>query len=89
MGEPIPERIKNAPKLESSLGFYYDAFFDLMSERQIGFGEGPIPTTAILRYSKHYELNSEEEADLLFFVRELDNAYLEHQARKAKKKTKK
>jgi hypothetical protein len=55
-----------------------------MSERQVGFGEGPIPTTAILNYAKHYDMNGEEEADLLFFVRRLDNAYLEHQAKKAK-----
>lgn len=89
MGEQVPDRILNAPSLDTSLAFYYDAFFDLTSERQVGFGEGPIPTTAILRYASHYEMDSLEESDLLFFVRRLDNAYLEHQSSKAKRKGRK
>lgn len=69
--------------------FYYDAFFDLTSERSVGFGEGPIPITAIFRYAQHYEMNHDEEADLVFFVRALDSAYLKYRAAKEKKKNKK
>lgn len=86
LGEPLPERIQNAPILASGSDFYIEAFFDLGSERQIGFGEGPIPTTAVLRYAKHYEMTSDEEADLLFFIKELDACYLKYQNKKNEKK---
>jgi hypothetical protein len=65
--------------------FFLDAFFDLCSHRQIGFGEGPIPTLAILEYGRFYNCDDEDCEDLLFFVRKLDQVYLEHAAKKSKK----
>lgn len=68
--------------------FYYQAFLELSFDRQVGFGEGRIPTSSILAYSRHFELNSEEEDGLLYFVRELDNAYLTERAKQDEKKKK-
>jgi hypothetical protein len=85
LGEPIPERIANAPKLDVYSEFYIRAFNDLSSERNSGFGEGPIPINSIFAYARHYGMNDEEESDLVYFIRVLDKVYLNHQNSKTKK----
>lgn len=88
LGEPLPDRILNAPVLETGLDFYYDAFFELCTERSIGFDEGPIPVTAILRYAELHELSKEEQSDLVFMIMRMDGFYLEHKRLKQATKTK-
>jgi hypothetical protein len=66
-------------------GFYFDAFQELSSCRQSGFGPGPIPFTAALEYSTLYEI--EDRDDFLYLIRVMDNTYLSLEAEKSKKKS--
>ncbi len=86
LGEPIPDKIANAPTLDAGMDFFISAFFELSTERQLGFGEGPIPISAIHAYSRHYEMTDDEEYEFIDVIRELDAAYLKKQAKKQAKK---
>lgn len=77
-GDDIPERFKNYPDLEPSLSLYLEAFFELSTNRHFGMGVGPIPFNSILEYGKYYEFTDVEMSDLIYFVREMDNAYVEY-----------
>lgn len=83
-GQPIPNRILEAPELVPGLQLYLDAFYELDSERSYGFGAGPIPYTIILSYATTYELDAEQTEDLIYFVRRMDAAHLERMAEKNK-----
>lgn len=72
---PLPERIANAPALFLGLELYYGAFADLNTCR----AEGPISWLTIDEYAQRRGLCGEQKEDLFFFVREMDNAYLEFQ----------
>jgi hypothetical protein len=52
------------------------AFFDLDSERPQGFGLGRIPGSAVRSYANDYRFDDEQTDALIFFVGEMDNAYL-------------
>lgn len=80
-GQPIPARIANAPELHLGLELFLNAFFDLDSERQAGFGIGPIPWSKIREYATAYRFDDELTEDLMFFVKQLDNAHMERKAR--------
>ena len=75
-----------SPELNNGLVFYVDIFFKLTADRLHEMG--PIPTMAILNFAKHYDFNQEEESDLLFFIREMDNVFLAHVSSENKKKIK-
>jgi hypothetical protein len=64
------------------LELYLVAWFDLDSERGMGFGLGPIPRSAMVAYAHEYGLSFEQKEDLLYLVREMDNDYLRRQAKK-------
>ena len=84
-GEPMPDRIKNAPDLFAGMELYFTAYQELESERQIGMGIGPIPFTAILKYAEFYELPAEQADDLVYYVRKLDNHFMTEEAKKREK----
>ena len=75
-GEPLPERIANAPELKQGLNFYLQTFFDLDSERHNGFKVGAIPWSSIKLYASHYELDKDETEDLLYIIRRMDSEHL-------------
>jgi len=79
---PLPAKIREAPSLFQGLELYYDAFLELSSCRFTGFALGPIPWTAMRDYAEAFELDEEQKDDLFYFVRAMDVAYLEHQARR-------
>lgn len=83
MGRELPPTIANAPQLTTGLGLYLQAFWELSSCRDIGFGEGPIPWLAINRYSEHLDLDIDQELALFHHVRAMDNVYLQHQSKKS------
>jgi hypothetical protein len=85
-GEPMPDRIANAPELDLGLEVYLQAFFDLDSERSHGMGLMPIPFTAVLQYARLYDFDEEQTEDLLYFIRRMDNANLARLDKKANKK---
>jgi hypothetical protein len=74
-------RILQRPKLPTGLILYYEAFFDLDTERNHGMGFTAIPWSAIVRYGEYYELDTDE---LIYFIRKIDNAHLERLARESK-----
>lgn len=84
-GAPFPDWIENAPELHADDEFYLEAFARLGTERQQGFGEGPIPITSIFAYVKHYGFNDEEQHDFAEIIMLMDAEYLQEQAAKAKK----
>lgn len=75
---PIPERIKNAPALLLGLELYLAAWLDLSSEREIGWGEGPIPWSEVENYADRLELDEDEREELHFHIRQLDATYFKH-----------
>lgn len=83
--QPIPDRIRNKPKLGFGLDFYLSAFFDLEYERQ-WVNEGaialPITWTSLQNYAQHHDLEGDAHEDFMFFMAALDTAYLKHLAKK-------
>lgn len=83
-GQPIPARIANAPELHVGLELFINAFFDLDTERQCSFSIGPIPWSKIKEYALAYEFDSELTEELIYFVKQMDNAHLKRVERKQK-----
>lgn len=76
-GEPIPDRILNAPQLLSGLGMYYDAFFDLDTTRSHNFGFERISWQSVKDYAEAYEYNEHQLAFVLYVIPRMDNALRE------------
>lgn len=77
-GDKIPARITDAPELDAGLGFYFDAFLSLDTERS----DGPIPWSAIVSYGMFYEVDKEQMEELLIYTRALDKVISEHRSKK-------
>ena len=84
-GGKVPDKFANAPELRQGLQFYIEAFFELDSDRDFGEIPGRIPWTAINAYSKAFELDEEQTADLFYYVRQLDDEHMKRQAERMKK----
>ena len=82
-GKP-PERVTNKPKLASGLMFFFDAFYDLDTERSLA-DLHPIPWSKIVLYAEYHQLKREEADDLLYLIREVDNAFLRRLAERRKR----
>lgn len=82
---PLPQAIANAPELELGLDLFYLAFMDLTTCRSMGFGEGPIPWSAVRDYCDELGLEGEQRDDMFIHIRLMDTAYLNHRASKVKK----
>ena len=74
-----PPALVEKPSIPAHLQFAWSAFWALANDRQIGFGVlGPIPFSAIDRYSRRYGVASVDEFDrLAMLVRAMDGAWLE------------
>lgn len=83
----FPEKIKNAPSLFMGLELFFRSWMELGSCRLSVMEEAPIPYTAISQYARDYGIVGELYEDLVYFVRILDNAYLEYQRNKKPKIT--
>lgn len=75
-GQPLPDRIANAPELRIGLLLYIQAFFDLDSERSHAMGLVSIPWTSINEYAKAFDFDEDQTEGLFFLIRRLDNAHL-------------
>lgn len=75
-GQPIPERINNAPELNAGLQLYLEAFFDLDSERSQGLGLSPIPWSSIKYYAEAYDFDEYQTYCLFLFIKKMDSAHL-------------
>lgn len=83
-GQPIPDRIANAPELEPGLQLYMQAFFDLDSERSHAMGLVAIPWSSIASYAMVFDFDEEQTDDLFFFIRQMDKQHLKTLAEKQK-----
>lgn len=72
-----PPGYLDRPAVEPESEFAWDAFWALSSDRASGFGEGPIPFTAIESFARRYRIDDLDEFDdLASMVRALDGEYL-------------
>lgn len=85
-GQPMPERIANAPELQQGLQLYLQAFFDLDCERSHAMAPTAIPWTSVQDYAKAFEFDEEQTEDLHFFIRRMDSEHLKRIATKIKNK---
>lgn len=83
-GQPLPDRIANAPQLRTGLQLYLEAFFDLDSQRNHGFGVSNIPFLYIIDYAKAFEFDDEQTSDLVYLIRRMDGEHCKRLAEKAK-----
>lgn len=83
--QPLPAKFANVPELWPGLDVFYQAFFDLITCRSQGWGEGPIPWTAINEYAMANGYEGEHRDDLFYHVRSLDKTFLEWRRKKEKK----
>ena len=82
-GEPIPDRIKNRPRLRFELAFFLDAFYELDTDRNVSVSFGPIPWSSLHNYAVANELVGEEYYDFMYLVRAIDSAYIKHMREKS------
>lgn len=80
----MPDRIANAPELETGLQLYLQAFFDLDSERSHGNGLTSIPWTSVAAYADFFKFDAEQREDLIFFIRRIDGEHLKKLSEKQK-----
>lgn len=85
MRRPLPKKIQNAPELMLGLELYWNAFWDLSTCRASGLGAGPIPWLAVRDYALTFEFDEEQQEDLFYLVRLMDNEFLIHHQNKEKK----
>lgn len=64
------------PEFKPWMEYYISAFWSLSSCRSIGFGEGPIPWTAVREYGKMLRLGDDDFAELSEVIGALDREYL-------------
>lgn len=62
-GREPPAQYFKQPEIPEHLQFYWFAFFELGTERQIGMGLGPIPRSAIRDYANEWGIHSVDEFD--------------------------
>lgn len=82
-GQPLPEFLKNKPTLKKGLHYYMRAFFDLETERQVGFAVFPIPILKIIEYGRFLKHTDEELSDFITIIQSLDAVALKYYRGKA------
>jgi hypothetical protein len=83
----LPDRIEHAPDLLLGLELYFNAFTELNTCRNSGWGAGPIPSWCIGEYCDRLGLTPDESEDMYYHIRKLDEAFLKYNARKNKEKS--
>lgn len=67
------------PEFLPGVAIWYEAFWELSTDRHIGFGVGPIPHRSIKDYARGWP-----DADMFAAcMRAMDGVYLQHQAAKS------
>jgi hypothetical protein len=84
----IPAALLDEPDLLQGLDLYYNAFWELSSDRQVGMSAGPIPYSSIVTYCREWGLDEELSSNMLKLVRKMDGHFLEWQDKQSKKNQK-
>jgi hypothetical protein len=71
---------------DEALRFVWDAFWNLTTDRPVGFATGPIPWTAVDRYAARHRIDGADAFErFLAVIRAMDGAYLDHLEREREK----
>jgi hypothetical protein len=84
-GAPTPTWLEEAPDAWSGDSFYMKAFWDLSTERAIGFTIGPIPWQAIRLYASANGLPQYMMRLFESVIRAMDEVYMQHAEETRKK----
>lgn len=71
---PLPEAIRNAPRLFLGLDLFLAAYLDLQGDRG-GMGDGRIPWTAAQAYCTANDFGPDLTDDCHYYVRAMDDAW--------------
>lgn len=74
-GDALPDRVHERPVLPEGLGLFVQVFNDLDTERSLAEYQ-PIPWSKIVQYGEYYQFPAADVEDLLYVIRQVDNAYL-------------
>lgn len=80
------QALDDEPELPEHLSLYWQAFWDVHTDRPVGMGEGPIPFAAIDRYAARFGIDDPDHFDrFAALIRRMDNAFLRARAEKQPK----
>lgn len=81
-GKPVPETLRNRPRLRPDNEETYRAFWDLNSCRPVTMGGfGRIPWTAVADYAERVGIQDLDE--FYYLVQAMDNVLMDHERKKA------
>ena len=86
LNAPLPDKIANTPDLELGLDFYLEIYLDLCSDKDVGFGEGPIPWSSMNEYAYRYDITGDDFERMVAIVRSADAEIVKHRQKDAKRK---
>lgn len=86
LGMPLPAVMANKPRLLMGLDFYWRAFWELSTDRDIGMAEGPIPWTAMNQWAIRYNIVNYEFDRFVILIKGMDSVYIDHRTKQHKKK---
>lgn len=69
-------QIESGPELPNHLIIYYEAFWDLDTERINAFDRGRIPWHSIAAYAMFYALDEDQTDRLIAHIKAMDLAFL-------------
>ncbi len=86
-GTPLPSVIRDAPMLLPGNDYFYSIWWELQSDRPMGFAPGLIPSAAVRSWIKDngIEIGSEDAEDVLYTIAQMDVAWLKWNHRKSEK----
>lgn len=77
-GLPPPDWYLECPEIEPQDEWFIGTFWELSTERQLGFGApGPIPVSAIRRYALEHEFDQDVTDFLVLVIRTMDEKHHE------------
>ena len=84
---PLPDKIRNKPRLRYGLDLYWKAFADLSSDRMMGMTEGPISWRSIHAWGERNCILGDDFERLVSIVRTMDETYLKFRSSESKDKS--
>jgi len=88
-GQPAPSWYEEEPDIPPRVDFFLRAFWELSTERQIGFSVGPIPMSKIEEKGSRHGFDEVTKRIFRRVIRELDTAYLDWLTKEREKKNRK
>jgi hypothetical protein len=86
LGDVLPDDFANAPAVAVGCDIYYQAFWDLDSERQVtGMSIGRIPWSKVILYAEVYGFDKRQTKLLVRVIKALDVTYIGHFSKKMEK----